>query len=164
MGKGAGPPLPATSRGRGSTRSRGRQRLLVFFRGGGGQSWSGWWQGYRGTLEGPRPSVNPLLQGEAVVTAAFTKEALRKAMGPSEGILGRSSEAKAGMTGGDDKMERDGQNGGVPLSWNRVTRGTRDTQQASPDQSPWVVSTQPSTPWGRVMFDRRLSSQRREAV
>lgn len=61
-------------------------------------------------------------------------------------------------------MERDGQNGGVPLSWNRVTRGTRDTQQASPDQSPWVVSTQPSTPWGRVMFDRRLSSQRREAV
>lgn len=37
-------------------------------------------------------------EGEAVVTAAFTKEALRKAMGPSEGILGRSSEAKAGMT------------------------------------------------------------------
>lgn len=61
---------------------------------------------YRGTLKvGPKPSVNPLLQGEAAVTAAFTKEALRKVMGPLDGILGRSSEARAGMTGGDGKMK-----------------------------------------------------------
>lgn len=70
------------------------------------------------------------------MTAAFTKEALRKATGPLEGILGRSSEARAGTTGGGDKMERDGRDGG----------GTRDAHQASPDQSPWVLSTQPSIP------------------
>lgn len=33
-----------------------------------------------------------------MVTAAFTKEALRKAMGPLDAILGRSSEARAGTT------------------------------------------------------------------
>lgn len=44
-----------------------------------------------------------LLQAVVVVTVAFTKEALKKAMGPSDEIPGRSSEARAGMTGGTGK-------------------------------------------------------------
>jgi hypothetical protein len=40
-----------------------------------------------------------LLQAVAVVTVAFTKEALKKVMGPLEETLGRSSEARAGTTG-----------------------------------------------------------------
>lgn len=39
------------------------------------------------------------LQAEAVVTVAFTKEALKKAMGPLAETPGRSSVARVGMTG-----------------------------------------------------------------
>lgn len=39
------------------------------------------------------------LQAVAVVTVAFTKEALRKAMGPLVETPGRSSVARVGMTG-----------------------------------------------------------------
>lgn len=57
--------------------------------------------------------MSPLfLQAVAVVTAAFTKEALRKAMGPLDAIPGRSSEARAGMTG-VVKDEEGRQNRGV---------------------------------------------------
>lgn len=43
--------------------------------------------------------VSPFLQAEAVVTVAFTKEALKKAMGPLAETPGRSSVARVGMTG-----------------------------------------------------------------
>lgn len=42
------------------------------------------------------------------MTAAFTKEALRKVTGPLEGILGRSSEARAGTTGGGTRQREMG--------------------------------------------------------
>lgn len=45
------------------------------------------------------PCVSFLLQAVAVVTVAFTKEALKKAMGPLVGTPGRSSVARVGMTG-----------------------------------------------------------------
>lgn len=49
------------------------------------------------------PDVTLFLQAVAVVTAAFTKEALRKGMEPLDAIPGRSSEARAGMTGGVER-------------------------------------------------------------
>lgn len=43
--------------------------------------------------------VSFLLQAVAVVTVAFTKEALKKAMEPLVGTPGRYSVARVGMTG-----------------------------------------------------------------
>lgn len=57
----------------------------------------------RGTSRFPT-CISFLLQAEAVVTVAFTKEALKKAMGPLAETPGRSSVARVGMTGADWKQ------------------------------------------------------------
>lgn len=79
--------------------------------------------------------ISSFIQAEAVVTVAFTKEALKKAMGPLAETPGRSSVARVGMTGaGSTVAERRDALRRRPCTAARVFvhRGQQETHQISP--------------------------------
>lgn len=79
-----------------------------------------------------------------MVTVAFTKEALKKVMGPLAETPGRSSVARVGMTGAgwDGVAER------APgrEAWVFVIRGLRETCQISPGQRALSIPSDPCGP------------------